>query len=246
MVKELLVEVDDNAYEYLESTAKLLNVSIKDLLRIYLDCLSSLVEVVEREVGVLKERIGLDGYELASFIVSRVLTIPPGLYGMILVLDELIGAWSKGFTFTHGSGRIVDELGNVRGVLIHLDCTEVSMEENLVSCIELLIHDGGVTIEFHSAFSFEGFSEDEVSRIKDYVKSLVKGMNDRLSNHLLKCDEKGEVDVDVEEDDVNLSIKVTAYLKRFNCIPGLDLVNTELAKILEESGLAANVLKKLL
>lgn len=244
LVKELLVKIDDNTYEYLESTAKQFNISVKELLNIYLNGLSILGEVIEKEVEILKEHVNLDKHKLADFVVGRVLTIPSGLYGMVLVLDELIGAWSRGFAFTHGSGRVVDELGNVRGILIHVDSTEVSMEKYLISCIELLVHDEGLTVEFHSAFSFEGFSEDEISKIKNNVKSLLKNMKDRLLSHILKCDESGEVDVDIEEGNINFSITITLYLKKFNCVLGLDLINAELTKVLKESGLTTHTLKR--
>lgn len=237
LVKEL-VEIDDNTYKYLESIARTLNVSPKDVLNAYISNLDLLGEVIENEVSILKGSTRLEGYDLVSFILGRCITTSLGLYGAILVLDELIGAWRRGFTFTHGSGKVVDELGNTRGLLIHLDNSGVSVEKSLVSCVELLIHDEGVTVTFHSTFHFEGFLKEEVIKVKDRVEGLLNGVRDRLSELLLKCDEGSGVDVDVGEGDTDLSIAIIVYLKRFNCIPRLDVIDAELRKVVESSELA--------
>ncbi|MEM1680770.1 MAG: hypothetical protein QXT01_05600 [Sulfolobales archaeon] len=232
MVKEL-VEIDDDTYKYLESIARTLNVSPKDVLKAYISNLDLLGEVIENEVSILKGSTRLEGYDLANFIVGRCITTSLGLYGAILVLDELIGAWRRGFTFTHGSGKVVDELGNTRGLLIHLDNTWVSTERSLVSCVELLIHDEGVTITYHSTLRFEGFLKEEIAKVRGYVEGLLNGVRGRLSELLIKCDEGSEVDVGVEDGGTDLSIAITAYLKRFNCMPQLDVVDAELRKIVE-------------
>lgn len=237
MVKEL-VEIDDNTYKYLESIARTLNVSPIDVLNAYISNLGLLGEVIENEISILKGSTRLEGYDLASFIVSRCITTSLGLYGAILVLDELIGAWRRGFAFTHGSGKVVDESGNIRGLLIHLDNAGVSVEKSLVGCVELLIHDEGITVTFHSTFHFEGFLKEEVIKVKGGIEGLLNGVRDRLSELLLKCDEGSEVDIGVEAGDTDLSIAITAYLKRFNCIPRLDVIDVELRKVVEGSELA--------
>ncbi len=240
LTKEL-TRVGADLYNRLESTAKLLDVSPEDLLEIFLESLDLIGEVIESEASKFKDSLGLSGRELASFIVGRSVALSVGLYGMVLVLDSLIGAWSKGFAFTHGSGRVVDESGNVRGLLIHLDSTEVSIKKSLVDCIELLVHDEGVAVGFHSNLLLSELQGEEKSRIKEAIERSLESSKERSSALISRCGEGCEVDVDVIDHEDGFTVGITFYLKRFNCIPRLEDVDPILAKLVDESGLTKHV-----
>ncbi|MEM0453973.1 MAG: hypothetical protein QXO98_04900 [Sulfolobales archaeon] len=237
MVNEL-IEIDDEIYKQLETASKTLGVSLKELLKICVNGFGVISSLILKEAEILKERLGVSDHELAELAVLRVTFLSAGLYGLISALDEVLGVWGKGFLTSHGSGKIVDESGNIRGVFLHLDSSEASLNKSIVDCVELLFHEGGLVVGFHSTYGFEGFSSDELGSIKNKIEGLMKGLRDSFLKRLSMCSDSNEVEVEVEDHGSSIIVSIVVYSKKFSCIPHIDIVNAELAKVIVGSGLA--------
>ncbi|MCX8186582.1 MAG: hypothetical protein N3G48_05690 [Sulfolobales archaeon] len=240
MIKEY-IEISDEIYEHLKHISNKLGISPKEILKEYVSNLEVVSYAIEEEANMIKSKLGLDGEELTKFAISRIISLSAGLYGFILVLDEILGVWSMGFTTSHGSGKVVDESGKIQGIFLHLDGSELSMNRSLVNCVELLLHEGGIVVGFHTFFGFEGFSQEELSTIKKVVESSLSNLRSNLINRMQTCIDSVNVEVNLEEHELGISISVVVYSNKFTCIPHVNVVNSELAKVIVESGLINNI-----
>lgn len=238
MVRKV-VEVDDDVYNLLKELAKRYGVRVSELLRFYVNSFNVIEEVLSAESNFLRKYFKLRGDELITSALTRVFNISQGLYNIVLVIDEVLGLWRKGFILSEVSGGVIDKDYNIRGIVVYFEGTEVSSRRSLVDHVELQIHDSGCVLEVESHINFNVGSnkcgEGIIKKVEDVLRTY--GIKEELEGKVLRCDDGGGVDVVLEREG-GLSIKITVYTKKFNCLPNITEVDKVLAKTIKNSGIS--------
>lgn len=238
MVRKV-VDVEDSIYNMLKNVARRYGVRVSEVLRVYVNSFDVVEEVLSAESNFLRKYFKLRGDELIASALTRVLNISQGMYNTVLVIDEVLGLWRKGFILSEVSGGVIDKDYNIRGIMIYFEGTEVSSRESLVDHVELQIHDSGCALEVESHINIDIESnecgEDIIKKVEDVLRTY--GLKEELEGKVLECGGGGGVDVVLEREG-GLSIKITVYTKKFNCLPNITEVDRVLAKIIKESGIS--------